>query len=892
MTRLIHVLVFAVLFAVSGAAAQERGIVERVLLPVPSALPTCFARADEAASTLSNIIIGQENGQITYLPYNPTNGSITAVNRSLAVEAPVDAITSLGAVPQLGDQGIPAMATSQGGRVAVYSFRTSSEVAWVELPSPAGQYRLHPLSGGRSFFACDSVSVWYLSLSYGSAGWELGASELLRDTAGIRTAPSGERMAVLSGREFLMVEASGERRAVELPPEAPDASICESLAAGKRWAAAGWNREGAGGVTLFNLSSDAAGVARTVAMPGTLHVVAAVGDSVIVAGGSVPLCEGITVGWLVALTPEGAELGASDHPVPVAAITGMDEYVVAHGEGSNLSVYTPDMQPLWDHASIVDLVALLPGDFDGDGSEDVAALGTYTHRQPRSRIDTLRTRLRRPDILEGARLTTNNKGTEIYVLEEGHGQLFLSRRGELHETVSTMTDVARRRLALGRSGDALDAAMRARAAAAALGHRDDVRQLTGLVAASISLPRRTGWTAAWAVLFIVAGIIVTRGIESRPGGRTGAMTAGLLGAGGAAWWTIGLTLASPALILGGAVPAFAMANRRRRRATAYARLSPGSPLEELITNVMEFIHGEGDEFRGSEQRPSDYARKNITNLVNLARAYVDSRGDAERSRALRDRLEDRASSFESDVAPRARLLARLGDETEFMRTELRAMDAAAADLLRSVRSVESAGEDEATEAARRAERSRERLVESADAVWSAIKENPGCSLTSVLNGIVESKREALASLGIELRESTDVDPGKDAVRMWHHELRGVIENLVTNASKAMSDADERNLLLEATSDGLSCTVSVRDTGRGMSPEEAELAFIERDEEERGGFGGLPRSRRLLARYGGSISVEESAPGLGTTMTITVPHWRPNVSESDAPGRASRGGRHA
>lgn len=871
----------AIALTASPSGAQERGIVERVLLPVPSALPTCFARADEGGGSLSNIIIGQKNGQITYLPYNPTSGSITAVSRELDAEAPVDAVASLGALPQLGDQGIPAMAASQGSRVAVYSFRTSSEVASVELTRPVGRYRLHPLTDGRSFFACDSSSVWSLSLAYGSTGWELVAAELLRDDGGICATPSGDRMAVLTGRSVVLLETSGERSTFELPPEAPAASECESFAAGRSWAAAGWNRDDEHGLTILTTAGEGP-AATTVPAPDTLLVVSAISDSVIVAGGSVSLCEGVTVGWLLALTPDGDELGSSDHPVPVAAITGMDEYVVAHGANSNFSVYTPDMRPMWDHASMVDLLALLPGDFDGDGSEDVAALGTYTHRQLRTRIDTLRIRLRRPDILEGAALTRLDGGREIYVLEEGHGQLFLSRRGELHATVSTMTEAARRDLMLGRSERALDAAVRARAAAAALGHRDDVRELTKLVASATSLPRRTGWTGALAAAFLLLGVMVARGTPGGSDGRTGGLAALLLAAGGAVWATAGLTVVSPALLAGGVIPGVAVVARRKRRASAYARLSPGSPIEELITNVMEFIHAEGDEFRKDGERPSDYARKNITSLVNLAGALAESEGDGERTTALRERLELRASDFEKDVVPRARLLCRLGSETDFMVSELSQMDSAAGALMTSVRAVIHAGEiRERRSAADAAEAARERLVSAADSVWDAIKNNPGCSLTSVLGDITGSKRAALEGLGIEMVERVDVAEAHDAVRMWHHELRGVIENLVTNASKAMRDSETRRLTIAAESDGSMCVVTVSDTGRGMTFEEAERAFVERANEERGGFGGLPRSRRLVSRYGGSLSILESTPGAGTAMRLEIPHWLPNASDPRA-----------
>jgi len=63
---------------------------------------------------------------------------------------------------------------------------------------------------------------------------------------------------------------------------------------------------------------------------------------------------------------------------------------------------------------------------------------------------------------------------------------------------------------------------------------------------------------------------------------------------------------------------------------------------------------------------------------------------------------------------------------------------------------------------------------------------------------------------------------------------------------------------------------VIDTGVGMSPAVAERIFEPFSKGSESGFGlGLPLSRRLIERFGGSIDVR-SRPGVGTRFTVMLP----------------------
>lgn len=105
-------------------------------------------------------------------------------------------------------------------------------------------------------------------------------------------------------------------------------------------------------------------------------------------------------------------------------------------------------------------------------------------------------------------------------------------------------------------------------------------------------------------------------------------------------------------------------------------------------------------------------------------------------------------------------------------------------------------------------------------------------------------------------------------------LRQILLNLVGNAVK-FTDTGEVALSVDAT-DRTAFTVSVADTGRGMTPGECESVFraftqvasAEAAKPEGTGLG-LAIARRLAVLLGGEIGVE-SAAGVGSTFRVTLP----------------------
>ena len=98
-------------------------------------------------------------------------------------------------------------------------------------------------------------------------------------------------------------------------------------------------------------------------------------------------------------------------------------------------------------------------------------------------------------------------------------------------------------------------------------------------------------------------------------------------------------------------------------------------------------------------------------------------------------------------------------------------------------------------------------------------------------------------------------------------------NLVGNAIKF---TDEGEVAIKAAATNGTITVSVRDTGPGISETDQAKIFQEFQQadksitREKGGTGlGLTISKRIVEMHGGRIWVE-SSPGEGSTFSFTLP----------------------
>jgi signal transduction histidine kinase len=119
----------------------------------------------------------------------------------------------------------------------------------------------------------------------------------------------------------------------------------------------------------------------------------------------------------------------------------------------------------------------------------------------------------------------------------------------------------------------------------------------------------------------------------------------------------------------------------------------------------------------------------------------------------------------------------------------------------------------------------------------------------------------------------DAPPDLPPVNIDPDRMAQVLGNLITNSLRYTPAKGE--IVLDAGRLGEAVILSVRDNGQGMPPDALPFVFdrfyradASRSRAEESGLG-LAIAKSIVEAHGGTISAE-SAPGLGTTMTITLP----------------------
>ena len=140
-------------------------------------------------------------------------------------------------------------------------------------------------------------------------------------------------------------------------------------------------------------------------------------------------------------------------------------------------------------------------------------------------------------------------------------------------------------------------------------------------------------------------------------------------------------------------------------------------------------------------------------------------------------------------------------------------------------------------------------------------------LGALLNEVAGGHRSQADAAGIGLKVTVadglpllDIDPAR---------IREVISNLLTNALRHTPRDGSIELSAEPAGDG--ATISVRDTGSGMPPDQLERVFdrFYRSPDSPGSGLGLPIARSLVEAHGGSVTAT-SEPERGTTIRFTLP----------------------
>jgi signal transduction histidine kinase len=145
------------------------------------------------------------------------------------------------------------------------------------------------------------------------------------------------------------------------------------------------------------------------------------------------------------------------------------------------------------------------------------------------------------------------------------------------------------------------------------------------------------------------------------------------------------------------------------------------------------------------------------------------------------------------------------------------------------------------------------------------------NLTTIIQGAIEEVELAAADNNVQL--AVRIAPDLPPFTADEGRLKQVVRNLLTNAIKFTPEGGQISVIGEAR--GNTIEITVRDTGRGITPEHLPRIFerfyqVARGQGSRGGQGlGLAIVKTIVDRHHGSISVE-STPGEGSAFTISIP----------------------
>ncbi len=148
--------------------------------------------------------------------------------------------------------------------------------------------------------------------------------------------------------------------------------------------------------------------------------------------------------------------------------------------------------------------------------------------------------------------------------------------------------------------------------------------------------------------------------------------------------------------------------------------------------------------------------------------------------------------------------------------------------------------------------------------------DPAATIASALDMLAtESDRH-----GVTIRR--DLPSDVPLIATDDGKLRQIVLNVVSNAIKYTGTGGSVTVRLEVASDAPAVRIVMADTGIGMSADDLAVALTPFGRvqgtpgSQRGGTGlGLPLTREFVRLLGGRFNVQ-SAPGVGTTVTVDLP----------------------
>ncbi len=175
--------------------------------------------------------------------------------------------------------------------------------------------------------------------------------------------------------------------------------------------------------------------------------------------------------------------------------------------------------------------------------------------------------------------------------------------------------------------------------------------------------------------------------------------------------------------------------------------------------------------------------------------------------------------------------------------------------------------------------SAERIV--ADLLDSVRTKSPQCQGVEV-SALVERVRAGLP-MPETIAFKAALEPGLPPLWVDPHQIQQVLRNLLSNAVDAMPDGGELEFRAGFDAAAQTVTIEVRDKGAGIEPENIGKLFQPLFTTKPRGIGlGLVVVKNLVQVNGGRVVVQ-SAPGKGSTFSVTLPAAAPETQTDPTGG---------
>ncbi len=322
------------------------------------------------------------------------------------------------------------------------------------------------------------------------------------------------------------------------------------------------------------------------------------------------------------------------------------------------------------------------------------------------------------------------------------------------------------------------------------------------------------------------------------------------------WQRYGADYGRPALAGAAVLAAFAVGvglGRRRRPRARRPGTAAGQPDRHRLRTVLQELQETGHGTLG--------VTRGLRRLVMLATA-----GGGLADPAVRTRFDEVRAEVEASVLARLRGVAALANEAGFAPAVTGAAAAAVERFAAALGAVAAAAEPASGDLA-----ALEREQQQVEAGFGQLRREVSAYFTAdlarMLRGMVLVREIDFARAGVEVR--LEAPPAAPCL-IDAADLRFVLDNLLDNATRAMGESGGGQLaIVVVPCAGADTVVTVTDSGPGI-PEARRAALFTGRGARRGGGLGLARSRELMHRWRGEISLAEPQPDQGAAFVLTLP----------------------